>query len=85
MWTVIQELEENLKIIICWVKITVFVKQYFWAHWQKVWFASWKLSLPAGMIASNSIANGVNENELVGNSIIQAGLVAVNEKSAFFR
>ena len=37
------------------------------------------------MIASNSIANGVNENELVGNSIIQAGLVAVNEKSAFFR
>ena len=37
------------------------------------------------MIASNSIANGVKENELVGNSIIQAGLVAVNEKSAFFR
>ena len=35
------------------------------------------------MIASNSIANGVKENELVGNSIIQA--VAVNEKSAFFR
>ena len=88
MWTVIQELEENLKIIIilCWVKITVFVKQYFWAHWQKVWFASWKLSLLAGMIASNSIADSIKENELpvVGNSIIQAGLVAVNEKSAFF-
>lgn len=38
------------------------------------------------MIASNSIANSIKENELVGNifSIIQAGLVAVNEKSAFF-
>ena len=36
------------------------------------------------MIASNSIANSIKQNELVGNSIIQAGLVAVNEKSAFF-
>ena len=84
MWTLIQELEENLKIIIRWVKIAVFVNEYFWAHWQKVWFVSWKLPLPAGMIASNSIANSIKQNELVGNSIIQAGLVAVNEKSAFF-
>ena len=38
------------------------------------------------MIASNSIADSIKENELpvVGNSIIQAGLVAVNEKSVFF-
>ena len=38
------------------------------------------------MIASNSIADSIKENELpvVGNSIIRAGLVAVNEKSAFF-
>ena len=36
------------------------------------------------MIASNSIANSIKQNELVDNSIIQAGLVAVNKKSAFF-
>ena len=38
------------------------------------------------MIASNSISNSIKQNELhvVGNSIIQDGLVAVNKKSAFF-